>query len=80
MLEADPIEKITHYLPTIAGNMRADATIEQLLVLANLESLNAEFIHMGLAQNERLQKLNEIAIRQLRGLMRSAAVRALGAI
>src|SRR5450830_601073 len=47
---------------------RDDASIEQLLVLANLESLNAEFIHIGLAQGERLQKLNEIAIRQLRSL------------
>lgn len=34
--------------PKAAGTMRDDAGIEQLLVLANLESLNAEFIHMGL--------------------------------
>lgn len=65
--------------PKAAGNMRDDASIEQLLVLANLESLNAEFIHMGLAQGERLQKLNEIAIRQLRSLTNHLALRALGA-
>lgn len=47
------------------GNMRDHATIEQLLVLANLESLNAEFIHMQLAPATRLTKLNSIAIRQM---------------
>lgn len=65
--------------PKAAGNMRDDASIEQLLVLANLESLNAEFIHMGLAQGERLQKLNEIAIRQLRSLASHLTLHALGA-
>lgn len=65
--------------PTAAGNMRDDASIEQLLVLANLESLNAEFIHMGLAQGERLQKLNDVAIRQLRSLTSHLALRAWGA-
>lgn len=50
------------------GNMRDHATIEQLLVLANMESLNAEFIHMGIEQSERLTKLNAIAIRQMRSL------------
>ncbi len=64
--------------PKAAGNMRDDASIEQLLVLANLESLNAEFIHMGLAQGERLQKLNAIAIRQLRSLTSNVVLRALG--
>lgn len=48
--------------------MRHHANIEQLLVLANLESLNAEFIHMSLAQADRLAKLNAIAIRQMRTL------------
>jgi KilA-N domain len=64
--------------PTAAGNMRDDASIEQLLVLANLESLNAEFIHMGLVQGERLQKLNDVAIRQLRSLTSHIALQALG--
>lgn len=64
--------------PKAAGNMRDDASIEQLLVVANLESLNAEFIHMGLAQGERLQKLNAIAIRQLRSLTSHVARQALG--
>ena len=51
--------------PKLDGNMRDHATIEQLLVLANLESLNAEFIHMKLSQGDRLRKLNAIAIRQM---------------
>ncbi|MBX9867777.1 MAG: KilA-N domain-containing protein [Burkholderiales bacterium] len=51
------------------GNIRDYATIEQLLVLANLESLNAEFIRMHLAQADRLERLNSIAIIQLKSLL-----------
>jgi len=47
------------------GNMRDHATLEQLLVLANLENMNAEFIHMALPQGDRLKRLNAIAIRQM---------------
>ncbi|MES2660013.1 MAG: KilA-N domain-containing protein [Verrucomicrobiota bacterium] len=50
------------------GNMRDHATIEQLLVLANMESLNAEFIHMQLSSATRLAKLNAFAIRQMNTL------------
>lgn len=59
--------------PALDGNMRDHATIEQLLVLANMESLNAEFIHMGLSQGERLVKLNAIAIRQMKTLAANAS-------
>jgi hypothetical protein len=48
--------------------MRDHATLEQLLVLANIENMNAEFIHMELPQGERLKRLNAIAIRQMRTL------------
>ena len=54
--------------PKQDGNLRDEATIEQLLVLANLESLNAEFIRMNLGQGERLLKLNKIAVTQLQSL------------
>lgn len=54
--------------PAPDGNMRDQATIEQLLVLANIEGMNAELIHMGLSQGDRLRRLNEIAIRQMRTL------------
>ena len=59
--------------PKLDGNIRDDAGVEQLLVLANMESLNAEFIHMNLPQSERLQRLNAIAIRQMQVLTANAA-------
>ena len=57
--------------------MRDHATIEQLLVLANLEGMNAEFIHMSLPQGERLKRLNQIAIRQMLTLTAHPALRQL---
>ena len=63
--------------PGLDGNMRDHAAIEQLLVLANLEAMNAELIHMGLPQGERLKRLNEIAIRQMQTLTASPGVRRL---
>jgi len=57
--------------PKLEGNVRDYASVEQLLVLANMEGMNAEFIHMGLAQSERLKRLNQIAIRQIQVLTSS---------
>src|SRR6266436_2740270 len=54
--------------PKLEGNVRDYASVEQLLVLANMEGINAEFIHMGLPQGERLKRLNQIAIRQMQVL------------
>jgi len=54
--------------PDLKGNIRDYSTIEQLLVLANLESMNSEFIRMGMNQGERLFKLNRIAIQQMKSL------------
>jgi len=54
--------------PKKKGNMRDYATGEQLIVLANLESLNAQFIKDGLSPDERADKLNEIAIYQMQVL------------
>ena len=62
--------------PKLDGNVRDYASIEQLLVLANMEGLNAEFIHMGLSQGERLKRLNQIAIRQMQ-VLTSANLKAL---
>lgn len=59
------------------GNIRDYSTVEQLLVLANLESMNAEFIRMNLPQGERLKKLNEIAIIQLKSLTGNTAIKRL---
>jgi hypothetical protein len=50
---------------TLKGNIRDHATTEQLLVLSNLENLNAEFIKIGISKEERLTKLNDIAIYQM---------------
>ena len=63
--------------PDKKGNVRDYATVEQLLVLANIEGMNAELIHMGLSQGERLKRLNEIAIRQMRVLTAAPAVKQL---
>ncbi len=50
--------------PDKEGNVRDYATIEQLVVLSNLESINAVLIHQGLSQSERLKQLNQTAIQQ----------------
>jgi hypothetical protein len=63
--------------PDKKGNVRDHATVEQLLVLANIESMNAELIRMGLFQGERLKQLNEIAIRQMQVLTAAPAVKQL---
>lgn len=55
--------------PEAKGNIRDNATIDQLVVLSNLESLNAVFIEEGLGQAERLFKLNRLAIRQMKSLI-----------
>ena len=55
--------------PDKNGNVRDQATIEQLVVLSNLESINAVLINQGLSQSERLQQLNQIAITQMKSLV-----------
>lgn len=52
----------------LKGNIRDYATVQQLVVLTNLESLNAEYIRQGISPNERLMKLNEAAINQMKSL------------
>lgn len=51
------------------GNIRDMATIEQLVVLSNMESINAVLIHQSLQQSERLVQLNRIAITQMKSLL-----------
>ncbi len=63
--------------PEAKGNMRDYATIEQLLVLANLESANAMFIENGVEQGERAVMLNQLAIKQLKTLSEAASVKRL---
>jgi len=52
--------------PGNKGNIRDYANVSQLVCLSNLENLNALFINEGLPQNQRLIKLNRIAIQQMR--------------
>ena len=54
--------------PDLKGNIRDYATINQLICLSNMENLNAVFINDGLQQGERLEKLNKIAIQQMKVL------------
>lgn len=55
--------------PDKKGNIRDYANVSQLVCLANLESLNALFINEGLTQAERLSRLNQIAIQQMKILI-----------
>ena len=54
--------------PDLKGNIRDYASINQLICLSNMENLNAVFINEGLSQSERLEKLNKIAIQQMKVL------------
>jgi len=55
--------------PTKKGNIRDFATIQQLVVLSNLESINAMLIHQDASQKDRLVKLNKMAITQMKSLV-----------
>jgi hypothetical protein len=66
--------------PTQKGNMRDVATLEQLVVLSNLESINSVLIHQGLDASSRLVQLNGIAIRQMRSLVGMNEIKKLSSI
>jgi len=59
------------------GNMRDDATIQQLIVLSNMESMNAELIKQSLPQSNRLIVLNKMAIEQMTSILGSSALKKL---
>ncbi len=63
--------------PKAVGNIRDHANIEQLVVLSNMESINAVLIHQGVQQSERLKELNSIAITQMKSLVQSRAIKKL---
>ncbi len=63
--------------PGTKENLRDMGTIEQLVVLSNLESINAVLIQQGKAQPERLQQLNSIAITQMKSLLGSRQIKKL---
>jgi len=63
--------------PDKCGNIRDNATLEQLVVLSNMESINALLLRQGLTQNERLIQLNRVAITQMKSLLESNAIKKL---
>ena len=63
--------------PELKGNMRDYADISQLVCLSNLENLNAVFINEGMDATERIEKLNAIAIEQMRILTESERIKKL---
>ncbi|MEA1962808.1 MAG: KilA-N domain-containing protein [Patescibacteria group bacterium] len=63
--------------PKSKGNIRDHASIEQLVVLSNLESINALLIQEGLPQKDRIQKLNSTAIIQMKSLVTNDKIKKL---
>jgi hypothetical protein len=59
--------------PDTKGNIRDYASIEQLVVLSNLESINAMLIQQDIIQSERLQQLNQLAITQMKSLLKHSS-------
>ena len=64
--------------PGRKGNVRDDADVSQLVCLSNLENLNALFIRENIPLADRLRKLNQIAIQQMRLLTDSPTTKRLG--
>src|SRR5699024_4313810 len=63
--------------PDKKGNIRDYATLEQLVVLSNMESINALLIRQGISQSDRLIELNKVAIAQMRSLLESNTMKRL---
>ena len=63
--------------PDKKGNIRDYATLEQLVVLSNMESINALLIQQGLSQSDRLIQLNKVAITQMKSLLGNSAMKKL---
>jgi hypothetical protein len=58
-----------HKNPKSVGNLRDHATLDQLVVLRNMESINALLIQQGIDSQERILQLNQVAISQMKSLM-----------
>ena len=63
--------------PDKKGNIRDEASLEQLVVLSNLESINALLIGQKISQSERLIQLNKTAIDQMKTLVANKAIKSL---
>jgi hypothetical protein len=63
--------------PDSKGNIRDEATLQQLIVLSNMEAMNADFIRQGLSQSDRLVRLHQSAIQMMESLIDNPSVKAL---
>ena len=63
--------------PDKKGNVRDYASLEQLVVLSNMESINALLISQGITSSERLRELNKVAITQMKSLVKNKAIKQL---
>ncbi len=63
--------------PKLKGNIRDEASLEQLVVLSNMESINALLVNQGLSQPIRLKQLNIVAITQLKSLLAGKSIKKL---
>lgn len=61
--------------PNLESDIRNYANIPQLVILSNLENLNAEMINQGIAQNKRLERLNQIVKKQFKVLQNSNKIK-----
>jgi hypothetical protein len=59
------------------GNIRDQATLEQLVVLSNMESINALLIQQNISSEERILQLNQVAISQMKSLLTAKGVKLL---
>ncbi len=73
-------KKLEDNNPELEGNMRDYANILQLVILSNLENLNAEMIEQGLEQSKRLERLNAIAKKQYITLQGSNGIKKIEAL
>jgi hypothetical protein len=63
--------------PDLDGNIRDQATLEQLVVLSNMESINALLIHQNISSEERIIRMNQVAISQLKSLLTAKGMKVL---
>ncbi len=63
--------------PKLKGNIRDYAALEQLVVISNMESYNSELIKMKMPSDDRLKKLNKIAIDQMKVLIANKSLKKL---
>jgi hypothetical protein len=63
--------------PRFDGNMRDHATIEQLVVLSNMESINGLLIQQNISASERILQLNQVAISQIKSLLSAKGIKIL---